>query len=125
MNASYTPGALGNPIDALSGPIYPSLRANEEVYFPGKDYPDREVWLKIRAAQGDGYAKASRLVYNPTPKDGQGRLLKSKPYFIGNNAAKKGARLAEDPRKAHQTLVRLRHAAYRRAGNETQNSKAT
>ncbi len=86
----------------------------DDNYFPGKDYPDRNKWLNIRDAQR--VKPKPKLAYNPLPRDDKGRRLQPKAFFVGTNAAKKGVKQAEDPRKAHQTLVRLRHAAYRRTG---------
>ncbi len=69
-------------------------------YFPGKDYPDREVWLKIRAAQHD---KAPvRVVYSGL-----------QPFAIGINAAKRMADAGGNPKHTRgKKIVRHRHRYY-------------
>jgi len=65
-------------------------------WFPGKDFPDREVWLKIRETKN---VAPGRLVFNS--KDG--------PMAIGINNAKR----ASDRAGSRQNLIRTRHAHYR------------
>ena len=88
-----------------------------DLYFPGRDFPDREVWLKIRNTPRNLWKRFVRTFYNPCPVDDKGNRLPHKSYFRGFNAAKRGAKLADDPRAAHQTLVRARHAYYHRRRN--------
>lgn len=69
----------------------------EAAYFPGQDYPDREVWLKIR--------------YTPRNLH-RGRILYAgkKPLVVGTNAAKRA--LGAD----RSELLKQRREYYHRIG---------
>jgi hypothetical protein len=83
-------------------------------WFPGRDFPDREVWLKIRATPKGGVSKARRLIHDSA----------SGPMILGINAAKRAAKIYDrmqrllkgrrDPLQ-HQCIVKARHDYYRRA----------
>jgi hypothetical protein len=81
-------------------------------WFPGADYPDREVWLKIRATprkrRGGRYIHA-----HPLPTLGGPRPL-CEPLVLGINATKR----ALDKIGKRSSLVKQRHAYYRRGANE-------
>jgi hypothetical protein len=87
-------------------------------YFPGKDYPDREVWLAKR------HTKLPPPVYvyrHPLP-DEKGRQPKREPLKLGiNNAKRMASRDAfnrgENSNPKHcrgKSIVAYRHAYYRR-----------
>ena len=89
-------------------------------WFPGRDYPDREVWLKIRRTPRGGVSRARRMIHDSS----------GGPLVLGINAAKRAARaydeyidwmcggrassLRTEPRR-HQEIVRARHAYYRKS----------
>lgn len=91
-----------------------------QTWFPGKDFPDREIWLKIRTTPRNLVKFLGRLFQNKDPVDGS-----LQPIVIGINKAKRAARLSDRlinmlrapgaPKKfpAHTNLVRQRHAYYR------------
>lgn len=69
-------------------------------YWPGKDYPDRDVWLAKRAAQR---AKPQpRVVYT-------GR----QPLALGLNVVKRRADASENPEQGRRNIVKHRHDYYR------------
>jgi hypothetical protein len=86
-------------------------------WFPGRDYPDREVWLKVRAPR---VSTKARLIHDSAKG----------PLILGINAAKRAARAydaylnwicggskRQGPRTEptrHQQIVRARHAYYRK-----------
>lgn len=99
-----------------------------QTWLPGKDYPDREEWLLIRQTQRGGRSGARRYIYaHPAPqKDENGDWFQPArpPMMIGINHAKRMADVAFGLRTgaAHpanhgsrQSIVRQRHAYYRRA----------
>lgn len=72
-------------------------------YFPGKDYPDREVWLKIRAAQHQ--KPESRVIYRTKHKP--------QPLALGINAAKRMADAGGNPKHTRSKIAKHRHDYYR------------
>ena len=73
-------------------------------YWPGRDYPDREVWLKRRATNLRG--RINRVIH-----DGK------KPFVLGLNKLKRqldAAGRATGVTRPRQTLIQQRHAYYRR-----------
>lgn len=103
-------------------------------WFPGADYPDREVWLRIRSTPRN--QRRGRVIQNVQKRivqvwelDAAGKPIEVSrdrqflmPIVIGINKAKRAARdadlLGTPPMqfgKAHQNIVRQRHAYYRRA----------
>jgi hypothetical protein len=79
-------------------------------YFPGKDYPDREEWLKIREERNTE-VKREKIIYGG-----------KKPLMLGLNRAKrqlddnKRADNSKHPAKrgSRGDLIEQRHAYYRR-----------
>lgn len=69
-------------------------------YFPGKDYPDREVWLKIRAAQRQ--KPEPRVIYRG-----------AQPLALGINAAKRMADAGGNPKHTRSKIGKHRHDYYR------------
>lgn len=81
------------------------LLASEALYFPGRDYPDREKWLAKRDTP-------KRIVSENMIYHTQGER---KPLRLGLNAAKRAAKADKlDGGVLHQDIVRQRHAYYRR-----------
>lgn len=81
-------------------------------YFPGRDYPDREVWLKKRETNKRAIKEASE---KPIYHTQGGR----KPLRLGLNAAKRAAKADKfDGDVLHQDIVRQRHAYYRRRAGQ-------
>lgn len=73
-------------------------------YFPGRDYPDREVWLKRRATNLHG--RVNRWIHQGVT-----------PFVLGLNKLKRqldAAGRATGVARPRQTLIRQRHAYYRR-----------
>lgn len=75
-----------------------------KLYFPGRDFPDREAWLARRSTPRR--LKRERVIY-------QG----PQPLNAGINQAKRLVDLASDPAGAHTNLVHSRHK-YRRQTSE-------
>jgi len=72
-------------------------------YFPGRDYPDRDEWLRRRAAQRD--QPRETVIYR-----GKG------PFMVGLNHAKREASVlaivvgeSPNPKDCRQSIVRQRH----------------
>lgn len=106
LAASVDPGAPEFVIAAAKQTVQAPL------YWPGRDYPDREVWLKKRAAQREKPPVV--VVYH----DGSRR-----PLSLGINQAKRMAaadtvKRGENPnpkrkRGCRQSIVVSRHSYYR------------
>jgi hypothetical protein len=104
-------GKLG-PDELIScGRIWRVTVTASQDWFPGRDYPDREIWLKIRATPKGGVSRARRMIHNSA----------SGPMILGINAAKRAADSVASPRVGHPAkrgfragIVIERHAYYRR-----------
>lgn len=92
-------------------------------YFPGRDYPDRDVWLAKRNTW-QGNPHIARRIYNSygrhavtDPVSGD-TLHVRKPLILGINVAKRRALAAGNPNPKHNEtrsrIVEHRHAAARR-----------
>jgi hypothetical protein len=80
-------------------------------WFPGQDYPDRDIWLEYRAPR---ISTKARLIWDSSKG----------PMKLGINAAKRAARTADKMATAlrqngaprcvsnHQALVEARHGYY-------------
>lgn len=94
------------------GKIWRVTVTQSQDWFPGLDYPDREIWLKIRHTPKGGVSKARRLIHDSA----------SGPMILGINAAKRAANLHDKMLRPlggrsaeRQKIARARHAYYRRA----------
>ena len=86
----------------------------EQLYFPGRDYPDRETWLKRRATNLRG--RINRILH-------QGK----QPFAPGLNKLKRqldAAGRATGVVRPRQTLIKQRHAYYRRDDATTTDTPA-
>ena len=68
-------------------------------YFPGRDYPDREIWLKKRCTNRREIRDRGAVLYSG-----------KKPLVIGTNAAK---RSLDGMGHGRGELIKERHAYYR------------
>lgn len=85
------------------------LVEHNPAYWPSLDYPDREVWLKIRAERNK--PRPTRVLYSG-----------KKPLVLGINKIKRAIRQRPNKDKRgldlHKDLIHHRHSYYRNSDNE-------
>lgn len=79
-------------------------------YFPGKDYPDRDKWLAIRAMQ-----RVKRDVLRVYAPQENGKLI---PLDVGMNKVKREADVNANPKDSRQEIVRHRHQHNRKVNTK-------
>lgn len=91
---------------------------NEPTFFPGRDYPDREIWLAKRCTDLKAIRDRGRVIYSG-----------KKPMFLGINKVKREERSRPfgRPRKkagVQFSLIAARHNYYAQRHEALQGEKS-
>lgn len=91
---------------------------NEPTFFPGADYPDREIWLAKRYTDLRAFRDRGRVIYSG-----------KKPLCLGINRIKRAERTAfaimswpgrRYPKRSPDSIIKARHNYYRTRYEATQ-----